>query len=303
MARKHTLKLRELRGIRVRFAIILTVTAAIALSILLYLGVRLFVLPHKTKYLDQYFNLYGLYFYGFASVVLAAAQFALLRQLTVGAGRVIEEMTYTDELTGLGNRRHIAKVLAEEFREAQLSKNPLSLVFMDLDDFKQINDRHGHKAGDLILRAAGHALKETVREADLVGRAGGDEFVVILPDTDSQCASVVARRIAERIAAISVTVDSHVVEGVSASIGISAYPANANTPKVLLDDADRSMYAAKNSGKGTIVISIARAVGPEPRASVKHITTFATQIEDVVNRGARGTVAAGPDPSEDSDHG
>ena len=284
MARKHGLKLRELQRIRTRFAILLGGMAAVTGMILLYLAIRVYISEEEIRYLD----FFSLCFYGFASLAMTIAQIALLRHLTIGAGRRIEEITYTDELTGLGNRRHIARFLAEEFREAQLSRNTLSLLFVDLDDFKNVNDEHGHSAGDLILRAAGHSLKETVREADLVGRAGGDEFVVILPDTDSQCASVVAHRIAEGFRDISVTVDSTVIAGITASIGISAYPTNANTRKGLVEDADRSMYAAKRSGKDTIVVSIARSAGPEPRASVKHITTFASQIEEVIEREKHG---------------
>ncbi len=280
MARKHTLKLRELRTIRTRFVVILGGMAAVTVMILAYLAIRVFLLTEeKIEYLD----FFSLCFYGSASLAMTIAQIAILRQLTVGAGRRIEEFAFTDELTGLGNRRYIARFLSEEFREAQLSGNPLSLLFVDLDDFKQVNEGHGHKAGDLILRAAGHAFKEAVREADFVGRAGGDEFVVILPDTDSQCASVVADRVGERLAAISVTVDSTVISGVTASVGISAYPANANNRKALVEDADRAMFAAKNSGKGTVVISIARPAGPEPRATVRHITTFASAIADVVD--------------------
>ena len=297
MARKHSLKLRELRTIRTRFAVILAGMAAVTVMILAYLAIRVFLLTQlKIEYLD----FFSLCFYGFAGFAMTIAQLAFLRQLTVGAGRRIEEFAFTDELTGLGNRRYMAKFLAEEFREAQLSRNPLSLLFLDLDDFKQVNEAHGHRAGDLVLRAVGHALKEAVREADFVGRAGGDEFVVILPDTDSQCASVVADRIAERLAAISVTLDSAVIRAVNASIGISAYPANANDPKTLVADADRAMFAAKNSGKGTVVVSIARPAGPEPRAAVKRITTFASAIGDLVDRPRRQNPPADPAPPKES---
>ncbi len=299
MARKHTLELRELRRIRMRFVVILLGMAAVTVMILAYLGIRVFVLTEeKIGYMD----FASLCFYGSASVAMTFAQIAFLRHLTMGAGPKISELTYTDELTGLGNRRHIAKFLAEEFREAQLSRNPLSLIAMDLDDFKQINDSHGHKAGDLILRAVGHALQETVREVDFVGRMGGDEFILVLPDTDSQCASVVAHRIADRLAAMAPTLqpdgseEGHTIEGVRASIGISSYPANANSRRALIEDADRTMYVAKNSGKGNIVISIARPAGPEPRTSPKSITQFMAEIGEIVDQPER---AAGPQEPQD----
>jgi diguanylate cyclase (GGDEF)-like protein len=279
VARKHTLKLHELRRIRLRFLIILAGMAAVTLLILAYLAVRAFG-PARVGYLD----FFSLCFYAFASFVMTIAQIVFLRQLTVGAGRRIQEMTYTDELTGLGNRRHIAKFLSEEMREAQLGQNFLSLLFIDLDGFKGINDRHGHKAGDLVLRAVGHALKMSVRDVDLIGRAGGDEFVVILPDTDSQCASVVARRINQRLDSISVTVNGEELKGLSASIGISCYPVNAKSRETLLEDADRSMYAAKSAGNGNVVISIARPPGAEPKTPVRGITTLSSRIETIVTR-------------------
>ena len=286
MAQKHTLELRELLRIRTRFVVLLLGMAAVTLMILAYLGVRVFILSHERI---EYMDFASLCFYGCASLAMTIAQLAFLRHLTLGAGPKLQKLAYTDELTGLGNRRHIAQFLAEEFREAQLSRNPLSLVAIDLDGFKEINDVHGHKAGDLILRAVGHALQETVRENDFVGRMGGDEFVIILPDTDSQCSSVVAHRLADRLAAIALTIRSdeaeedRTIEGVRASIGISSYPANANSRRALVEDADRTMYVAKNSGTGNIVISIARPARPEPKAPAAAVTQFMTEISEIVD--------------------
>lgn len=297
MARRHVLKLTELRSIRARFAGLLIVMAGVTLLLLSYLGIRVYIRPERIEYLD----FFSLCFYGLASLALTIAQVVLFRNLSVGAGRRIDHITHTDDLTGLGNRRHTARFLAEELREAQLSRNPLSVLVMDLDDFKLINDTHGHLAGDLVLRAVGHSLKTTLREADFAGRVGGDEFVVILPDTDSQCASVVAHRIAEQLSIISITLNRAVIRGISASIGISAYPANANTRAGLLADADRTMYAAKKSDKGSIAVSIARAAGPEPRASVGQITTFETQIEQMLDRTRRAVSSDRSDPVDHAD--
>ena len=279
--------MRELLRIRMRFVVLLLGMGAVTLMILAYLAIRVFVLSEeKIGYMD----FVSLCFYGCASVAMTFAQLAFLRHLTLGAGPKIQELAYTDELTGLGNRRHIAKFLAEEFREAQLSRNPLSLVSIDLDGFKEINDHHGHKTGDLILRAVGHALQETIREGDFVGRMGGDEFVLILPDTDSQCSSVVAHRLADRLAAIALTIRSdgieedETIEGVCASIGISSYPVNANSRRALVEDADRTMYVAKNSGKGNIVISIARPASPESKGPAAGVTQFVTEISEIVDR-------------------
>jgi diguanylate cyclase (GGDEF)-like protein len=293
VARRHTLKLRELRRIRLRFVVILAGMAAVTFLILTYLAIRVFIDPNTIRWLD----FVSLCFYGLASIVMTLAQIAFLRHLSLRAGRRIETLTYTDDLTGLANRRHVAKFLSEELREAQLARNVLSLLFVDLDGLKLINDAHGHTAGDLVLHAVGHSLKDAVREADFVGRIGGDEFVVILPDTDSQCASVVAHRIAERLAAITLTRDREAISGLTASIGISAYPANAQDRRALIEDADRAMYAAKKSGKGSIVISIARPAGPEPAASGRGLDTFAEEIRSLVGR----TKAPAPDADTDAD--
>jgi diguanylate cyclase (GGDEF)-like protein len=294
VARKHALKLRELRQIRVRFVILFIAMAAVTLALLAYLAGRVFFSAETLEYLD----FASLCFYGLASLVMTVAQLALLRHLTVRAGRRIEEITYTDELTRLGNRRGIARYLSEEFREAQLSRNPLSLLFIDLDAFKPINDRHSHATGDLVLRAVSHALRESVREADYVGRAGGDEFLILLPDTNSQSASVVAHRIAARLAELAIGTDGDRIEGLTASIGISSYPANAVTRPGLIEDADRAMYAAKRSGRGQIVISITRPAGPEPKASAAEITEISHQLAHVVERGDRDA----PRP-EEAPHG
>ena len=125
MAQKHTLELRELLHIRMRFVMLLVGMAVVTLMLLAYLAIRVFVLPEeKIGYMD----FASLCFYGFASLVMTLAQIGFLRHLTLGAGPKIQELAYVDELTGLGNRRHIAKFLVEEFREAQLSRNPLTHV-------------------------------------------------------------------------------------------------------------------------------------------------------------------------------
>jgi len=296
VARKHALKLRELRRIRGRFLFILAGMAVVTLLILTHIGIQVAsIKPEGFRYLD----FLAMCLYGSAAVVMTIAQIAFLRRLTVGEGRRLEEMAYTDELTGLGNRRHAAKFLAEEFHEAQLGKNALSLFLLDLDDFKPVNDTYGHQAGDLVLRAVAHALTASVRASDFVGRIGGDEFLVVLPDTDSQCASVVAHRVADRLRGITVTPgedESRTIERLTASVGISSYPANAGSRRGLVEDADRAMYAAKRSGKGHILISIARPAGPEARASAGRITALVGHIDQIMDR---ARAAARPEESHD----
>jgi diguanylate cyclase (GGDEF)-like protein len=283
--RKQPIRLSELRQIRIRFVVILGSMAVVTVGILGYLGVRVFV----SKSAIQYMDFFSLCFYGLASFVMTIAQVAFLHQLTRGTGREIEAMAHTDELTGLGNRRSAARFISEELHEAQLSHHPLSVLFIDLDGLKGINDQYGHQAGDQVIQAVARVLRRSVREVDMVARLGGDEFVVVLPETESSCSNVVARRITGALDAIRIPVGAEEqstveISGLTASIGISAYPANALTREALVRDADRSMYAAKNAGRGNIVISKTRAEGPEPKAAAEQITHFADQLDTIAER-------------------
>jgi diguanylate cyclase (GGDEF)-like protein/PAS domain S-box-containing protein len=176
------------------------------------------------------------------------------------AERLLAEQALRDSLTGVGNRARFFDRLELEIDRAEREDTTLALLFLDLDDFKRINDTLGHAAGDAVLRSVGEALKGHVRKVDTVARLGGDEFAVLLPSVGSEDDAV---RIAhELVEAVARPVRMGVEElRPRASIGVSLYPANAGDGDGLLADADRAMYHAKRSGRARVHLS--RAVSAD----------------------------------------
>ncbi len=154
----------------------------------------------------------------------------------------------TDDLTGLYGRRVFADRLAHDLGLAQRRRSALTLAYLDLDNFKKVNDKRGHAAGDRVLRAVGRAMQSTMRRTDTVARLGGDEFALILPDTDSIGARhVVAKLTTEIGAALAAT-----AEGVSCSMGVvTSFDPTISSDR-LIAEADRLMYEAKRNGKGAV---------------------------------------------------
>ncbi len=163
-----------------------------------------------------------------------------------------KELSSTDELTGLFNKRHFNQHLEMEVARARRYGHPLSLMIMDIDNFKQYNDTYGHPAGDLVLAALGKLLKKSLRLNDLACRYGGEEFVVILPETEGETALMLAERIRERFAALEFTPAEQLVVRVTLSLGVSQLKAEESGP-ALLQRADQNLYAAKHSGRNRTV--------------------------------------------------
>lgn len=154
----------------------------------------------------------------------------------------------TDAVTGCMNHRAMRRRLDEEIGRATRTGGPLSCLLIDLDDFKLVNDRHGHQAGDAMLRAVVHALVGEFRAFDRVARYGGDEFVVILPNAELESAAAAANRALERLRAISL---EDAGGGVSASIGVCQWQAPMNTDQ-LLEACDAALLRSKRQGKGRV---------------------------------------------------
>jgi len=163
-------------------------------------------------------------------------------------------MSQTDPLTGLANRGHFERVLDTCYQQAVRYHRPLTVMAMDVDFFKTINDTHGHQAGDAALIALAEALKTACRRADLAGRIGGDEFCVILPETDRDAAIVVAERLRDLMTSGD---DDHApAKLLTLSIGIADLQSGHNgSPDELLDLADQALYAAKQQGRDRIVLA------------------------------------------------
>ena len=153
-----------------------------------------------------------------------------------------------DPLTGALNARTFTERLNQELDRNRRYNRPLALLYLDLDDFKAVNDRHGHDTGDAVLRLVADATRSAVRQTDVVGRLGGDEFAVLMPETDAPVASAAATRLAEGIRTVFRGTPS-----VTASIGVVSALSAAAPPDELLRRADQAMYEAKRSGKDRVV--------------------------------------------------
>lgn len=169
----------------------------------------------------------------------------------------VEAQSVTDDLTGLSNSRYLNAALRRETKRASRSGRPLSLLFLDLDGFKQVNDTHGHQAGSRTLGEAAQVIRGCARETDVVARFGGDEFALILPDTNQEGATSVATRIRERLRAARFLTSDGLSIQLTASIGVATLPDVAASAEELLKAADTAMYRVKASGKDGIYIASA----------------------------------------------
>jgi diguanylate cyclase (GGDEF)-like protein len=167
-----------------------------------------------------------------------------------------EQLTITDDLTKLFNSRYMNVYLGREIKRCKRHGIPLSVIFLDLDGFKGINDQYGHLAGSGTLAEVGGILAEAVRESDILARYGGDEFVVVLPETPPAGALVIAERLRRAIEAHSFLQGQGLTARISASFGISSYPDHALTPEGLIQKADQAMYRVKEKEKNGIEVAV-----------------------------------------------
>ena len=166
---------------------------------------------------------------------------------------IVERQARVDAVTGLANRRRAEEALAVELARAARFGGPVALVLADIDGFKGVNDRYGHPVGDRALRAFGEILRATVREVDLTARWGGEEFVLVLPQTDASGAAVVADRIRRTLARQPVPVPGGAI-AVTASFGVAAAPPAASRDE-LVAAADAALYEAKRTGKNRVALA------------------------------------------------
>ena len=163
-----------------------------------------------------------------------------------------EALSLTDDLTQLYNSRYLNLVLRRETKRAARSGRPLSLIFIDLDGFKAINDAHGHLAGSRALVEAAAVIRDSGRETDVVARFGGDEFALVLPDTGGDGAIAVGERIRGRVAAHVFLAANGLAIHLTASVGVATLPDAAASPEELVQAADVAMYQVKDHGKNGI---------------------------------------------------
>jgi diguanylate cyclase (GGDEF)-like protein len=196
-------------------------------------------------------------------VFAPATEAALLRALEPGgialenAIRVqrAEALSVTDDLTQLYNSRYLSQVLRRETKRASRSGRPLSLLFIDLDGFKSINDSHGHLYGSRALVEAAAVIRQSARETDVVARFGGDEFALILPDTGSDGAAAVGERIRDRIDEFRFLTSNGLNIHLTVSVGVASLPDVAASAEGLIQAADEAMYHVKEHGKNGIFVA------------------------------------------------
>lgn len=168
------------------------------------------------------------------------------------ANERLQTMTFTDEMTGISNYRYIRKQLDSELKRAARYKKPLSLCVIDVDFFKKINDTYGHSVGDAALKEVARILKENTRTVDVLGRYGGDEFVIVFPDTELSDAYNLCERIRNAAADQTFNCTGKKIR-ISLSIGLADFDlVRRKTPEDLLDAADRCLYQAKRAGRNRV---------------------------------------------------
>src|SRR6267143_102955 len=167
----------------------------------------------------------------------------------------IQELTITDDCTGLFNARHLHKTLETEVYRSARFGYQFSVIFIDLDHFKQVNDTHGHLVGSRLLAEVGYLIKAQLRLIDFAFRYGGDEFVVLLPQTSKDQAVVVAKRLQDSVRSGTFCIEQGLNLNVRASMGLATFPNDAQTPHDIIRQADEMMYMVKNSTRDNIGIA------------------------------------------------
>ncbi len=243
--------------------------------------------------------------------LLTLRTFAGQAGVAVNNVRVHEEaqrLSLTDPLTGLWNYRYLKESMRREVERANRFGRMLTVVALDLDHFKEVNDTYGHAAGDTVLVEFARRIKIGLREVDLAFRQGGEEFVVLLPETDAYGGAIVAERLGAAIRDLPVRIDPRRIDPstgkavdripISVSIGIAVYPDHAGNAQDLLDAADDALYAAKAAGRDTyrLAVSTAHVTGQ----TVTVASLDGTALPTGAPAGAPGGAPGGPQPPRQS---
>jgi len=182
----------------------------------------------------------------------AVAEEASLALRNLKVREILHEQSIRDPLTGLYNRRFLEEFLMRELARADRKKQSLSVITLDIDHFKQINDTFGHGAGDIVLRRVALLLQGYVRQSDIACRAGGEEFVVLLPEASAQIAAQRAEGIRSAVRELKLKYEDRGLSAITISLGVAAFPENGTTPDALIRAADRALYDAKYGGRDRV---------------------------------------------------
>jgi diguanylate cyclase (GGDEF)-like protein len=188
-----------------------------------------------------------------APMVLVAYTTSMLSGDIVSAMNRVKATSDTDELTGLYNIRGFNALARHEFGQAARYSRSFSLMMLDSDHLKEINDTYGHAAGDRLIQTIGHVMRNAIKSTDVVARYGGDEFICLLPGAGQQAALLVGERIRQRLAEEPLPIDNgHIA--ITVSIGIATYPVHGTTMEDLSKSADRALYVSKAQGRDRVTV-------------------------------------------------
>ena len=187
------------------------------------------------------------------NLATAVAEEASLALGNLRVRESLHEQSVRDPLTGLYNRRFLEEFLLRELARADRKKHSLSIITLDIDHFKRINDSLGHGAGDIVLRRIGLLLQGFVRQSDIACRIGGEEFSVLLPEASMQIAAQRAENIRKAVQELRLKYENHDLSGITISLGVAAFPDHGTTPDALIRAADEALYDAKFRGRDRVV--------------------------------------------------
>lgn len=197
---------------------------------------------------------------GFGRLMTIFSPYLLIAYLTTMlsadlyyARKMFKQLSETDELTGLHNVRSFSNTLSLEIKKSSRYNQFFSILMIDADNLKNINDQFGHAAGDSAIKAMAHTIKYCLRESDVLARYGGDEFIVLLPQTDQNNATEAAERIRKAIENTSFDLEGHQIKS-TVSIGIASFPSQAKNTNDLLRYADKALYKSKSSGRNKVTL-------------------------------------------------
>lgn len=224
------------------------------ISLLVFLSITLvyFYLGQKF-YAEKAFSYgdFGAVMILFCPYLIAGYVTTLLAADVQNAREGLAHLSNTDDLTGLKNRRAFENEFSIEVKKAIRYKRPFAVMMLDADDLKLANDQYGHGVGDKLIKSLAQVLQDSVRETDILARYGGDEFVVMLPETNDETAIEIAERIREAVENTSFSTDGNRVSS-TLSIGIACYPADSEKTEEIIKIADKALYESKHRGKNTI---------------------------------------------------
>jgi diguanylate cyclase (GGDEF)-like protein len=181
-------------------------------------------------------------------------QLEAYRQMILGQNQELERLATTDPLTGIYNRRYFMEFAVKEFLRSQRYSHVFCVIQMDIDQFKNINDSYGHAVGDEVLKAFAANCQELLRENDVFGRVGGEEFSIILPETEKEGTLIAAERLRQTSADLKVYADDRTVR-FTVSIGVTSLRNNDDGIDAILRRADKALYQAKNGGRNKVIFA------------------------------------------------